>query len=140
MDNKALDLLKVMNDEKEKINMLSAVLNEQNKFIIKKDAFSMENCVSRIENCCKEIAQCELKRREVLNGEDIKDVVFRENNTELKEIYKSIKQLLENTVLQKDTNEILIKQNLYFTNNMLAILNPDRGSKVYNAYGKFSGR
>lgn len=136
MDKKMSDLLTVMNLEKEKIEMLLELLRKQNEFVIKKDIFKMEECAEELQNCSKELAQYELKRRELTNGRDIKKIVNESDNDEIKNIYKEIKSILERTITQKETNEILLRQNLYFTNNMLAILKPDRSSKTYNSYGK----
>ena len=55
---------------------------------------------------------------------------------ELENNYYKIKNLLQEVVLQKDTNELLIKQGLSFTNRILNVLNPVRETKTYNAYGK----
>ena len=43
---------------------------------------------------------------------------------------------LINETRQKEFNMEQIKQGLHFTNKILNILNPDRGVKTYNAYGK----
>jgi len=58
------------------------------------------------------------------------------NNEELENNYRSIKKLLEEIQLQRETNELLIRQGLGFTTQMLNVLNPNKGPKTYNAYGK----
>jgi len=39
-------------------------------------------------------------------------------------------------VIQKETNELLIKQSLSYTNSMLAMISPKKEPVVYNGYGK----
>ena len=43
--------------------------------------------------------------------------------------------ILINVKNKKDTNDILLKQQLIFTNKMLNILNPNNELKTYNSYG-----
>jgi flagellar biosynthesis/type III secretory pathway chaperone len=64
------------------------------------------------------------------------EIVEEVNDVELESNYNKIKRLLQEVVLQKDTNELLIKQGLSFTNRILNVLNPARESTTYNAYGK----
>ena len=66
----------------------------------------------------------------------MKDIVFESNDKELDRIYRDVKIILSNITLQKDTNDLLIKQQLSYTNRMLSIINPQRKNGTYNAYGR----
>ncbi len=44
--------------------------------------------------------------------------------------------VLESIKHQNETNDLLIKQQLVFTNRMLNIINPKREKGTYNSYGR----
>jgi flagellar biosynthesis/type III secretory pathway chaperone len=66
------------------------------------------------------------------------EIVNSSDNKELKEVYRDIGITMEKTTQQKDTNDILLKQQIMFTNKMLNIMNPSREIKTYNSYGNLS--
>jgi len=115
-------------------------MEEQHVYIVKNDIFNMESIVEKIKLCNKNVAALELKRRTITKDftkvKSLSQFLEELNNEELSINFKKIKSLLEELRIQKDTNEILIKQGLGFVNNMLILLNPDRQAKTYNGYGK----
>lgn len=119
---------------------LLSLLEEQHSFIINDDVFGMEGVISRIENCSKEIAAAEVQRRDITTGRSMKDIIIEINDGELEKNFRKMRRLLEETRLQKDTNELLIRQGLGFTARMLGILSPDRTKKTYNSCGKIGNR
>lgn len=66
-----------------------------------------------------------------------KEKIQKGNNEALDNLYRSIVKILEEITLQKDTNELLIKQSLSYTNRMLSYINPNRNTVTYDSYGKF---
>lgn len=133
MEDKLIDIL--INEE-EKIDILLKKLEEQHKYIVKKNVFELENMVERIQECNKEIALVEVERRKILAGRDMKEVVMNSSNEELDRSYRNINKKLQSIILQKETNDVLIKQQLSYINQMLNIINPKREIKTYNSYGK----
>ena len=129
-------LNKVMIQEIEAVVALLLALEEQHRCIILKDIFGMEACVENIKVANKNIAFMEVERRKLTGNRAMRSIVEEFRDEELENNYYKINQLLQEVVLQKDTNELLIKQGLSFTNRMLNILNPVRESTTYNAYGK----
>lgn len=130
-------LNKIIIDEIEAIKHLLNELELQYKCIMKNDVFAMEECVSKIKIVNKEVAVLEMERRKIIGERSIREVIYEIEDQDLIINYKKIQKLLEEVKLQKDTNEILLKQGLSYTNQMLNILNP--GSKslnMYNSYGK----
>lgn len=122
------------------LSELLKLMEEQHSYIVKNDVFNMESMVEKIQTSNQKIANAELKRRE-LTKDMLKDKTFGKliqqlNDKELENNFKNLRRLLEEIKLQKDTNELLIKQGLSFTNKMLMLLNPDRQAKTYNGYGK----
>lgn len=134
------ELNQLMNEELEAIQFLLKCLDEQYKFIVKNDIFGMEGMTGKLENASKNIARLEVQRRELTHGESMSKLIRKLNDSEAETTYREMRRLLEETRLQKDTNELLIRQGLGYTTRILSILNPDRSAKTYNTYGKLGRR
>lgn len=130
------ELNNILENELKAIESLLIALEEQHECLLNNDAVTLEDCVKNLENKSREIADFEVKRRQITKGESMSKIVEELGDERLQNNYREIRKLLQITEIQKDTNELLIKQGLGFTNRILSILNPDRGSKTYNAYGK----
>ena len=111
-------------------------LEEQHRCIIVNDIFGLEACVNKIKEANKDIAHIEVQRRQLIENRAMREIIEELKDNELENNYNKIKNLLQEVVLQKDTNELLIKQGLSFTNRILNIINPVRETPTYNAYGK----
>jgi flagellar biosynthesis/type III secretory pathway chaperone len=129
------ELKKVLLSEEKEIRELLNILENQHKLLVKKDIFGLEAIVEEIQNRNKLVAESEVNRRRVLGQNSLKEVVNNSKDEELDLIYRNIQKLLEEIVLQKETNDLLIKQQLTFTNRMLNIINPKREIPTYNSYG-----
>ncbi|SHE57787.1 flagellar protein FlgN [Clostridium fallax] len=130
-------LIDTLKEEEKSLRKLLGLLDEQYKFIMANDVFKLEDVVGKIKLCNKEVAEYEVKRRNSLNGYSMKDVILKSKNVELENKYRDIKKLLHEVILQKETNELLIKQQLSMTNRLLSIINPNREVKTYNSIGGF---
>ncbi|EOR20133.1 hypothetical protein A500_18472 [Clostridium sartagoforme AAU1] len=128
-------LIAVIKEEEKELNELLILLDKQYKLIINKDVFGMESVVEEIKLKNKAVAESEVNRRKVLGKESIKDIVLSSKNEELENSYRRIQKLLNQMILQKDTNDLLIKQQLSFTNKLLNLINPKRDIPIYNSYG-----
>lgn len=130
----------VLNDvilkESAALENLLKLLDEQHIMLVKNDIFGLEDIVGKIQLSNKEIAEKEMERRRLVGGEAMSKVIDSYGDRELDSNYRKIKRLLSEVQLQKDTNEMLIKQGLGFSTRMLGIINPDRNMKTYNSYGK----
>jgi flagellar biosynthesis/type III secretory pathway chaperone len=122
--------------ETEAVEDLLSALEQQHSAIIRNDIFKMEEVVSSIERCNRNVATFEFQRREITKGKPMSQIVNSLETSELEDNVRKIKKLLEATVVQKNNNELLIRQGLSYTNKILNILNPDRSAKTYNAYGR----
>lgn len=134
--NKQLDI--ILENELQAMKGLLKALEKQHSCLIKSDAVTLENCVAEIEDFNRKIAEWEVKRREITQGRSMSEIIDEIRDESLDKSYRSIKRIVEETRLQKDTNELLIKQGLSFTNRILNIMNPSRSPKTYNSYGKVS--
>lgn len=132
------ELINVINREKEVLNKLLSLLDEQYKCLLNKDVFGLDAVAEKIQGCNKEVAEQEVARRKLVGSNSMREVVFSSGDDVLEESYRGILKLLEAVRLQKDTNDLLIKQQLSYTNQMLNYINPNRGTKTYNSYGKMT--
>jgi len=126
----------VIIQEIEAIGTLLVELEEQHRCIVVNDIFGLEACVNKIKAANKSIAHMEVERRSLVGNRAMREIIEEFKDAEFEDNYYKIKNLLQEVVLQKDTNELLIKQGLSFTNRILNVLNPIREIKTYNAYGK----
>lgn len=131
-------LIKLMQDQNKELRELLKLLEAQYKMIMSKDVFGLEGLVDKINECGKRIAKEEVKRRNLIGNEGITEIVSTSDNEELKKSYNHIKTILNEVVFQKETNDMLLKQQIIFNNKMLALINPSREIKTYNSYGNLS--
>lgn len=132
------ELIKLIQSQEEDLKELLELLETQYKMIMSKDVFGLEGLVDKINECGKRIAQEEVTRRKLLGEESISEVVNSSKNEELKQAYSNIQITLKKVIQIKETNDIILKQKLMFTNKMLNIMNPNREIKIYNSYGNLS--
>ena len=128
-------LIEILFNEEKVLKELLSVLEKQHKMIIKKDVFGMEGVVTEIKEKNKLVAEWEVERRKAIGNKSIKEVILISKSIELDTAYRSIQKTLNAIKLQKETNEILIKQGISYTNKLLNIINPKREVNVYNSYG-----
>lgn len=132
------ELTEVLNKERIALDKLLLLLDEQYRSIMKKDIFNLEALVDRINEANKEIAKIEINRRKIVGKGKMREIVAKLNNSELEKEYFEIRKTINLVSKQKDTNELLIKQRLSYTNQLLNIINPRRDYKTYNSYGNLS--
>ncbi|WP_298840757.1 flagellar protein FlgN [Clostridium sp.] len=130
------ELNKVIVQETNAIKNLLIELDEQHRCIIVNDIFGLESCVRKIKEANKNIAYMEVERRKITEGRVMMDIIDESHDSELLKNFYKIQQLLQELVLQKNTNELLLRQGLSFTNRILNVLNPARETATYNSYGK----
>lgn len=135
MVNRLIELFSI---QKKHLENLLLLLEVQYKMIMAKDAFGLEGLVSKLEKESKLIAQIEVERRNLINNASIVEYVNTSNDDNLKKSYKNLVEILEKVIENKNTNELLLKQRVIFTNKMLSIMNPDRQIKTYNSNGNLS--
>ena len=131
-----LDLKEVISKEKLAVEKQLAFLDKQNRLIMKNNAIELEVVAEEIQSVSREIAECEMEKRKILKDRNLKELVFESDDKELEQLFRETKKKVELLKLQNDTNALLIKQQLSYTNKMLMILNPNRDAKTYNSYGK----
>ena len=99
--------------------------------IIQKETEALKGLLVILEKQYKSIIN-----KETFNGKKVQDIINESGNKELDRVYREIKMVLESIKHQNETNDLLIKQQLVFTNRMLNIINPKREKGTYNSYGR----
>ena len=130
------NLIGIIQKETEALKGLLVILEKQYKSIINKETFELDAIVDEIKLANREVAKQEVERRKLLNGKKVQDIINESGNKELDRVYREIKMVLESIKHQNETNDLLIKQQLVFTNRMLNIINPKREKGTYNYYGR----
>lgn len=122
--------------ETQALSKLLSALEEQHGLLLKNDIFGLEAIVAKIQQINKEVAEIEVERRKESAGQAMSILVANLRDEQVDINYRNIKNLLSEIEVQKDANDMLIKQGLSFSAKILNILSPDRNTKTYNSYGK----
>ena len=121
----------IIYEEKNILKNLLTLLDEQYDYIINKDIIKMDKIAS------KELAKIEIQRRNIMGSEtSMKDAVSNCDDENIKSAYEEIVSTIKMVEIQKQSNETLIKQRLFFTKKMINFIKPNKDIGVYNAYGK----
>lgn len=129
--------LKVIIFEQKKIlqNLLK-LLDEQYNLVLNKDVIALGKIAEDIEEEGKKLATIEIKRRNISSEEEFNNFIKNTDDEHITDVYNEMKELLTNLQKQKDINNTLIKQRLFFTNKMINVIKPSKSVNTYNAYGK----
>ncbi|HBJ1646151.1 flagellar protein FlgN [Clostridium botulinum] len=128
-------LTQIIEAEEIALKELLGLFEIQYKMIMEKDVFGLEGLVDKLNECNKKIAGEEVKRRQLIGKQSIKDILKSANDEKLNKSYEEIQKTLNEVTFQKETNEMLLKQQIMFNNQMLNVMNPNREMKTYNSYG-----
>ncbi len=127
----------IIYEEKNILKNLLSLLDEQYDAIINKDIIAMDKIASKLDETSKELAKIEIQRRNIMGSEvSMKETVELCDDENIKSAYEEIVSTLRMVQLQKEANDTLIKQKLFFTKKMINFIKPSKDVGVYNAYGK----
>ena len=127
----------IIYEEKNILKNLLALLDEQYDYIINKEIIKMDKVAKKLDETSKELAKIEIQRRNIMGSEaSMKEIVQLCDDENIKNAYEEIVSTLRTVQLQKEANDTLIKQKLFFTKKMINFIKPSKDIGVYNAYGK----
>ncbi len=135
MDKKLVDI--IINETNALENLL-ALLQEQYLYIMKKDVFSIEEVIEKIKLSNQQIAQEEVNRRKLVRNKPMREIINESKNEDLVDEYRKVKKIITLVKQQKETNELLIKQQIGFNTQILNLINPRRDVKTYTSMGNLS--
>jgi flagellar biosynthesis/type III secretory pathway chaperone len=132
-----LTLLKeILHEEINTVKSLLNLLEEQHSYLVNQEVFNLDGIIPKIEESCKLVAASESKRRKLVGNKSMNLIVDEFKDIELKELHEKLLGLLQEASVQKESNDLLIKQSLSYTNSMLNMLKPRKETNTYNGYGK----
>lgn len=132
-----MDIKDIIIKQKKLFEELLKLLDDQYEFLIGNDPMKVDKVARDLDDASKEIAKIEIQRRKVMGTETkVSEVVDRLNDEETNESYEKIQTLLMSIQKQKEANDELLKNKMFFTKKMLNMLNPQGQQKTYNAYGQ----
>lgn len=112
-------------------------LDEQYDLMLGKDATLLDKVVKKLENTSRDIAKLEIQRRNIVGSDfSMSSLIEKTNDENIKEAYEEIKQTIKMIEIQKESNQILLKQKLFFNKKMLNTLKPNQGIGTYNYCGQ----
>ena len=127
----------IIYEEKNILKNLLALLDEQYDCIINKEIIKMDKVAAKLDETSKELAKIEIQRRNIMGSEaSMREIVQLCDDENIKNAYEEIVSTLRMVQLQKEANDTLIKQKLFFTKKMINFIKPSKDIGVYNAYGK----
>ena len=131
------DIKVIIYEEKNILKNLLSLLDEQYDCIINKDVIKMENVTLKLDEASKALAKAEIPSRNILGSKDsMKEAVLNCDDENIKSAYEEIVSTLKMVEVQKQANDTLIKQRLFFTKKMINLIKPNKNIGVYNSYGK----
>ena len=123
-------------EEREILHVLLELLDKQYELVLSKNVMELENVSNELSDISRKLAAIELKRRDLIKEIDFIDSLEKSQDMSVKSAFESIKSTIKNIQLQKYTNDILIKQQLFFTNKMINVIKSPDNIGTYNALGK----
>lgn len=131
------DIKIIVYEEKNILKNLLNLLDEQYDYIINKDIIKMDKIAAKLDEASKELAKIEIQRRNIMGNEvNMREVVELCYDENIKRAYEEITNTIRMIELQKEANDTLIKQRLFFTKKMINFIKPSKDIGVYNSYGK----
>ena len=131
------ELKVVIYEQRKLFKKLLDLLDEQHEFIINKEVTKMDKIAKDLESISRDIAKLEIQRRNIISeGVSMSSLVVSCDDDKIKEAYEEIKSNIKMIELQKEANQTLLKQRLFFTKKMMNVIKPNQGIGTYNAYGQ----
>ncbi|WP_373600007.1 flagellar protein FlgN [Paraclostridium bifermentans] len=131
------ELKVIIYEQKNLFKKLIKLLDEQYEFIVNKEVTKMDKIAKDLEGLSRDIAKLEIQRRNLV-GANVKmsSLVERCDDDKVKEAYEEIKENIKMIEIQKEANQMLLKQRLFFTKKMMNVIKPNQGVGTYNSYGQ----
>ena len=131
------DIKVIVYEEKNILKNLLSLLDEQYDCIINKDVIKLEKVTSKLEEISKVLAKAEIQRRNIMSSKgSMKETILNCDDENIKSAYEEIVTTIKMVEIQKQANDTLIKQRLFFTKKMINLIKPNKNIGVYNSYGK----
>lgn len=131
-------LLKVMEEELEILKILLNLLEKQYNLLtgVEKDIVEISKIAEEIDVKIKQVASFEIEKKNILKNQSLLSVVESYKDEYALCVYNETLKVLDMIAVQKDTNNIFIKQQLFFTKSLIRAITPKQNADIYDSYGK----
>ena len=131
-------LKKIVKDELKLLKELLKLLENQYNLLtsVEKDVVEISKVAEEIDGKIKEIATLEIEKKNILQNRSLSIIVENSNDEEVKEAYSETLKLLDMVAMQKDTNYMFVKQQLFFTKSLIRAITPKKNAEIYDSFGK----
>lgn len=131
------ELKVVIYEQRKLFKELLNLLDEQYDLILGKDATLLDKIARKLEKVSRDIAKLEIQRRNIVgSNSSMRSLVEKSDDKNIKEAYEEIRQTIKMIEVQKESNQTLLKQRLFFNKKMLNVLKPSQGIGTYNYSGQ----
>ena len=131
------ELIVIIYEQRKLFKELLNLLDEQYDLILGKDAKLLEKVAKKLENASRDIANLEIQRRNIVwSNFSMGSLIEKSDDKNIREAYEEIKQTINMIEIQKESNDIILKQKLFFNKKMLNVLKPSQGIGTYNYSGQ----
>lgn len=131
------DVKAIIFEEKNLLKELLSLLDNQYDYILGQEVMKVDKVARDLDELSKKIAKAEIERRKIMGPEtNVGKVIDEINDEALNKAYLEIQSLLSNIQIQKEANDELLKNKIFYTKKMINIINPNRPNPTYNAYGQ----
>lgn len=131
------DIKAIIFEEKNLLKKLLELLDNQYEYILDQDVMKVDKVARDLDEISKKIAKSEIERRKIMGNEaKVGEIINKTEDELLIKAYDEIQVILRDIQIQKEANEELIKNKIFFTKKMINMLNPNRPNQTYNAYGQ----
>lgn len=131
------ELKVIIYEEKNILKRLLDLLDEQYELAISKEMIKLDMIAREIDGVAKELATTEIKRRNLMGSEaSMLETVRGCDDENIIKAYEEIKNHLRMLEIQKEANQALIKQQLFFTKKMINFIKPSKSIGTYNSLGQ----
>lgn len=131
-------LKEIMKSELTLLETLLNLLDNQYNLLVspKKDIVEISNVAEQIDMHLRDIVSFELEKKNILGDSSLSKIVENESDEEMNEVYTKTLQVLDVISMQKNTNDMFIKQQLFFTKSMIRAITPKKNAEMYDSFGK----
>lgn len=131
------ELKVIIYEQKSILNKMLKQLDEQYDLIVSEEVVKIDKIAKELEDTSKELAKIEINRRKIMGSDtSMKNTIEKCEDENIKKAYDEITNTLRMIEIQKEANETIIKQRLFFTKKMMNFIKPKSGIGTYNAYGQ----
>ena len=131
-------LKEIMKSELTMLETLLNLLDKQYNLLVsqEKDVVEVSKVAEEIDSKLRDIVDLEVEKKRILNNDSLSKIVEMESDDDIKLVYNRTLQVLDVISMQKNTNDMFIKQQLFFTKSMIRAITPTKNAEIYDSFGK----